>query len=64
MAKLNSEDWRLLRDQYGVYSGLPDELFEILLEKIFYHVKSNPGDVDEVDALMIRLSRAEPPIRP
>jgi len=71
MPKLTRQDWKKLRDDYHVaFSKMDPRLFELLLDKLDIP-KSNPGSnpgnpdgVDEVDALMIRLARAEPPIRP
>jgi hypothetical protein len=62
-----------LRDDYGVaFAGMPKDLFDLLLAKVYGpetegnpgNSPSNPGHVDDVDAMMVYLSHAEPPIPP
>jgi hypothetical protein len=74
MPKLTRRDWRNLRDQHGAaFTGMSEELFTALLDQVYGPAKEgNPGDnpgstsevVDEVDAMMICLARAEPGIQP
>lgn len=77
MPKLTPQDWRKLKNTYMVaFRQWPDKLFEVLLRKVYDSkgvkvIKSNPGSnpvnrdgVDETDALMVYLSRGEPPIQP
>lgn len=78
MPKLTREDWKELRTHYKVaFWFMKDDLFNLLLDKVYGPKKSNPGirlhslgtksgELDKVDALMIFLSQArtEPPIPP
>lgn len=73
MPMLTRQDWVKLRDDYGVaFAGMPDVLFDLLLSKVYGpknegnpgNPSSNPGHVDDTDAMMVYLSHAEPPIPP
>ncbi|MFQ6114909.1 MAG: hypothetical protein ACE5NG_12645 [bacterium] len=71
MSLLTRQDWEMLRNKYQVaFSRMHPDLFKLFLDKI-YGPKSNPGGgsanpgkLDDIDAMMIYLARAEPPIRP
>ncbi len=64
MPKLTREDWGLLRNKYHVaFITLNERLFELLLDRIYAGAK-DPDQVDDIDALMVYLAHAEPPIPP
>jgi len=71
MSLLTRKDWELLRDKYNVsFSRMHPDLFNLFMEKV-YGTKdmdqgetSARGELDDTDAMMIYLARAEPPIRP
>ncbi len=63
MPKLTQQDWKKLKDEYKVaFSTMPADLFNKLLDKVY--TSANPGELDDIDALMIYLARTEPPIQP
>lgn len=74
MPKLTRQDWRSLRDQHrAAFTRMSEDLFTALLDQVYGVAKEgnpggNPGStseaVDEVDAMMICLARAEPGIQP
>ena len=66
MPKLSRDDWRKLRKQYHVaFPGMDENLFNKLLDKVYAgESEGNPGDLDQIDALMVCLSHSEPPIPP
>jgi hypothetical protein len=65
MPKLTREDWRKLKEYHVAFSGMDEELFSLLLRKVYAGEKeSNPGALDAIDALMVSLSHSEPPIPP
>lgn len=65
MSLLIREDWVKLRDIYGVaFTGMPDDLFESLMDNVFGGASKERGKLDEVDAMMICLARSEPGIQP
>jgi hypothetical protein len=44
---------------------MDENLFNKLLDKVYAGEKEgNPGDLDQIDALMVCLSHSEPPIPP
>jgi hypothetical protein len=64
MPKLTRNDWKMLRNKHrAAFTGLTNDLFTLLLDKL-YEGSKDPDEVDEIDALMIYLARAEPPIPP
>jgi len=70
MPKLTRGDWEKLKFDHKVTFRCMDEnLFNLLLDKIFAKSNpgsnlENPGDIDDIDALMVYLAHAEPPIPP
>jgi hypothetical protein len=66
MPKLTRSDWEKLRNEYHVaFSGMHQRLFSLLLEKVYAGEKEgNPGELDDIDALLIAAAHAEPPIPP
>lgn len=68
MSLLKRQDWTKLRNEYRVaFSGMHPSLFKKMLDKVYGNPgsdSSNPGELDETDAMMIYLSHAEPPIPP
>jgi len=66
MPKLTRKDWETLRKNYhAAFAGMDKDLFRLLLDKVYGGEKeSNPGELDDVDALMVSLSHTEPPIPP
>ena len=73
MPVLKRQDWVKLREEYGVaFTGMRQDLFELLLNKVYGpegegnpgNPTSNPGEADEVDALLMYCAHAEPPIPP
>ena len=66
MPRLSRYDWETLKKKYGVaFSGMDNSLFKLLLDKVYAgESESNPGELGDVDALMVSLSHSEPPIPP
>lgn len=68
MPKLTRQDWEKLRNEYRVaFSRMHPDLFKLFLDKVYGNPGSdsaNPGDLDDIDAMMIYLARGEPPIQP
>jgi len=68
MPKLTRKDWETLKRKYRVaFPGLKQDLFDLLLDKIYGNPgtgSAKSGTVDKIDALMVYLSRGEPPIQP
>ena len=66
MPKLTQEDWKTLRKKYHVaFAGMDEKLFNTLLDKVYAGEKEgNPGELDDIDGLMVCLSHSEPPIPP
>jgi len=66
MSLLIKEDWKKLRDVYGVaFTGMPDDLFDVFLSNVFGVASEERGEeVNEVDAMMFCLARSEPGIQP
>lgn len=66
MPKLTREDWETLKNKYHVaFSGMDKKLFQLLLDKVYAgEGGSNPGELDDIDGLMVSLSHSEPPIPP
>lgn len=68
MPKLTRQDWQMLRDNYQVaFLRMDPRLFNLLLDKVYgpeSTSKSNPGELDDTDALMIYLAHVEPDIQP
>ena len=64
MPKLTRDDWGRLREFNVAFSGMSPRLFALLLEKIYSGNPEDPDKIDEIDALMIYLAHAEPPIPP
>ncbi|MCW4043341.1 MAG: hypothetical protein NWE90_06425 [Candidatus Bathyarchaeota archaeon] len=65
MPKLTKNDWERLREEFNVaFSGMNPHLFALLLDKIYSGNPEDPDEIDDIDALMIYLAHAEPPIPP
>lgn len=72
MPLLKRQDWVKLRDYRVAFTGMSQDLFELLLNKVYgpttkgnpANPTSNPGEADEIDALMMYCAHAEPPIPP
>ena len=65
MSLLQRGDWVKLRDIHRVaFTGMPDDLFDLLMDKVFGGASEGKSDLNEVDALMICLARSEPRIVP
>ena len=67
MALLTRKDWEKLRSEYHVaFSRMHPRLFKLFLDKMFGNPggDSSTGQLDDTDAMMIYLARAEPPIQP
>ena len=65
MSLLIQEDWEKLRNQYKVaFTGMPDDLFDSLMNNVFGGASKERGELNEVDAMMICLARSEPGITP
>jgi len=68
MPRLTPDDWRKLRNRYGVaFRGWSKGAFEFLLQTV-YRGERKSGKFDHIDAMMILISgdkaRTEPPIPP
>jgi hypothetical protein len=65
MPKLTRNDWERFREEFHVaFSGMNPHLFSLLLDIIYSGNVEDPDEIDEIDALMIYLAHAEPPIPP
>jgi len=65
MPKLTRNDWERLREEFHVaFSGMNSHLFSLLLDIIYSANAKDPDVIDDIDALMIYLAHAEPPIPP
>lgn len=65
MPKLTRNDWERLREEFKVaFVGMKPELFTLLLDIIYDRDLKDPDIIDNIDALMIYLAHAEPPIPP
>ena len=64
MSLLQRGDWVKLRDIHRVaFTGMPDDLFKSLMDSVFDGSEKRET-LDDVDAMLFCLARAEPGITP